>query len=161
MDHLDFGEPVDVEAGLRDTLRVLASKAKAKDAAISLDAQAGLPSVKATGSELNQVWLNVIDNALDAIAAGGRVDVIATLELGRVMVRVVDDGPGIPGSALPKIFDPFFTTKPPGQGTGLDLDIAQRLLRRYHGDVDVDSRPDRTEFRVSLPAEAPELVRSG
>ena len=101
------------------------------------------------------MWLNLIDNALDAIGESGRVDITARVERDRVVVRVIDDGPGIPAELLPKIFDPFFTTKPPGQGTGLGLDITRRLLRRYHGTVDVDSRPGRTEFRVSLITEQP------
>ena len=148
-------EPMDVEAGLRDTLRVLAAKAKSKGGGITLDVAADLPRVNATGSELNQVWLNLIDNALDAIPESGRIDISARLELDRVVVRVVDDGPGIPTDIVPQIFDPFFTTKPPGQGTGLGLDITRRLVRRYHGDIAVQSRPGRTEFRVTLAAEKP------
>jgi signal transduction histidine kinase len=143
-------ELVDVEAGLRDTIRVLAAKAKAKGAAITLDVTADLPRVQATGSELNQVWLNLIDNALDAIPESGRVDVGARMERDRVVVRVVDDGPGIPPDVMPRIFDPFFTTKPPGQGTGLGLEITRRLVRGYQGDIAVESSPGRTEFRVSL-----------
>jgi len=153
MDKLAGPESVNVEAGLRDTLRVLASKAKAKRATVELDVQAELPLVHATGGELNQVWLNLIDNALDAIAESGRIEVSARQELDRVVVRIVDDGPGIPPDAEDRIFDPFFTTKPPGQGTGLGLDITRRLLRRYHGDITVQSRPGRTEFRVSLIVE--------
>lgn len=102
------------------------------------------------GSELNQVWLNLIDNALDAIPESGHVTISARGELDRVVVRVMDDGPGIPQEVMPRIFDPFFTTKPPGQGTGLGLDITRRLLRQYHGDIVVQSRPGLTEFRVSL-----------
>jgi signal transduction histidine kinase len=147
--------PVDVESGLRDTIRVIAAKARGKGAAVRLDAEPNLPPVLATGSELNQVWLNLIDNALDAIGDSGRVDISARVELDRVVVRVIDDGPGIPPDLLPRIFDPFFTTKPPGQGTGLGLDITRRLLRRYHGTIAVDSRPGRTEFRVSLLTEQP------
>ena len=150
MDNLAGPEPVDVEAGLRDTIRVLAAKAKSKGAALTLDVAADLPRAHATGSELNQVWLNLIDNALDAVTESGQIDISARLEHDRVVVSVVDDGPGIPPDALPSIFDPFFTTKPPGQGTGLGLDISRRLLRRYHGDVAVESRPGRTEFRVTL-----------
>ncbi len=153
MDNLAGPEPVEVEAGLRDTLKVLAAKAKSKGAAITVDVAPDLPRVYATGSELNQVWLNLIDNALDAIPESGGIDISARHELNRVVVRVVDDGSGIPPDVIPNIFDLFFTTKPPGQGTGLGLDIARRLLRRYHGDIAVQSRPGRTEFRVSLAAE--------
>jgi signal transduction histidine kinase len=155
MDNLAGPEPVDVEAGLRDTLKVLAAKAKSKGAAIKLDVAPDLSRVFATGSELNQVWLNLIDNALYAIPESGHIDISARNELNRVVVRVVDDGTGISPDVISNIFDLFFTTKPPGQGTGLGLDIARRLLRRYHGDIAVESRPGRTEFRVTLAAENP------
>lgn len=161
MDRLAGPESVDVEAGLRDTLRVMASKAKAKGAAITIYVEPNLPRAHATGGELNQVWLNLIDNALDAISESGRIDISARQESDRIVVRVVDDGPGIPSEIMPLIFDPFFTTKPPGQGTGLGLDVTRRLLRRYHGDISFDSRPGRTEFRVSLLIEEPSSIGSG
>jgi signal transduction histidine kinase len=153
MDNLAGPESVEVEAGLRDTVRVLDSKVVSKSASITLDVEANLPRVRATGGELNQVWMNLIDNALDAIPESGRIDISAHAELDRVLVRVADNGPGIPADTLQKIFDPFFTTKPPGQGTGLGLDMARRLVRRYHGDISVESRPGLTEFCVSLLAE--------
>jgi len=155
MDNLAGPESIDVEAGLRETIRVLASKAKSKGAAIVLDAEQNLPRVRANGGELNQVWLNLIDNALDAIQESGRIEISARKELDRVVVRVIDDGSGIPSNVKPQIFDPFFTTKPPGQGTGLGLEITRRLVRRYHGDISVESRPGRTEFRVSLLIDTP------
>ena len=160
MDNLAGPEFVSVEAGLRDTIRVLASKAKAKDAAVTLDVEADLPRVHANGGELNQVWMNLIDNALDAVPESGRVDIRASLVLDRVVVHVVDDGPGIPTDVLPRIFDPFFTTKPPGQGTGLGLEITRRLVRRYHGDIYVESRLGRTEFCVNLIVEEHALVEA-
>jgi signal transduction histidine kinase len=109
--------------------------------------------VRASSGELNQVWLNLIDNALDAIVESGQIEVSARRELDHVVVRVVDDGPGIPPEVQAQIFDPFFTTKPPGQGIGLGLEVTRRLIRRYRGDIAVDSRPGRTEFRVSLALE--------
>ena len=155
MDNPAGPDAVDVETGLRDTIRVVASKAKAKGAAITLDVEPHLPRVHATSGELNQVWLNLIDNALDAIPESGAVDVSARQELDRIVVRVVDDGPGLAPDIEPRIFDPFFTTKPPGEGLGLGLEITRRLVRRYHGDITVESRPGRTEFRVSLALEQP------
>ncbi|NIP83618.1 MAG: hypothetical protein GWM90_32085 [Gemmatimonadetes bacterium] len=152
MDRRAGPELVAIEDGLRDTLRVVAAKARGKGVAVTLDVPGDLPPVEASGAELNQVWLNLIDNALDAVPDGGRIDVRAGPELDRIVVRVVDDGPGIPPDVLPRIFDPFFTTKPPGQGTGLGLEMTRRLLRRYRGDISAESRPGRTEFRVSLPA---------
>ena len=159
MDKLAGPESVDVEAGLRDTLRVVASKAKTKSAVIMLEIEPHLPLVYATGGEINQVWLNLIDNALDAIAESGRISINARRELDRIVVRVVDDGPGIAPDDIPRIFDPFFTTKPPGQGTGLGLDITRRLLRRYHGDISVSSNPGHTEFCVSLLIDKPSASR--
>ena len=153
MDNLSAPEIVDVEEGLRDTLEVLSFKVRSKDADVRFEIEANLPKVQATGSDLNQVWLALVDNALDAISNAGRIDVSARRELDRVVVRVIDDGAGIPEEVLPRIFDPFFTTKAPGQGMGLGLEIVRRLLRRCRGDVTVESRPGRTEFRVRLEAE--------
>jgi signal transduction histidine kinase len=150
MDNLAGPESVEVESGIRDPLRILDSKVRSKNASIALDFEPDLPRVRGTGGELNQVWMNLLDNALDAIPESGRIDISAGSNLDRVLVRVVDDGPGIPADILPQIFDPFFTTKPPGQGTGLGLDMTRRLVRRYHGDITVESRPGLTEFRVSL-----------
>lgn len=150
MDKLAGLELVDVEAGLRDTIRIVTSKIKSKGAAITLNIEPNLPQVQASGGELNQVWLNLIDNALDAIPNSGHVDIIARKEEQHVIVSIVDDGTGIPPEIVSHIFDPFFTTKPPGQGTGLGLDVTRRLLNQYHGDITVNSKPGRTEFRVSL-----------
>jgi len=150
MDKLAGPDSVDIESGLRETLLIVASKARSKKVAITLDIEPDLPRAYATGGELNQVWLNLIDNALDAAPESGRIDVYACRDLDRIVVRVIDDGSGISPDIAPRVFDPFFTTKPPGQGTGLGLDITWRLLRRYHGDISFDSHPGRTEFRVSL-----------
>jgi signal transduction histidine kinase len=96
--------------------------------------------------------MNLIDNALDAIGEGGRVIVTAGAEPGRVVVKVADDGPGIPPAIRERIFDPFFTTKGVGEGTGLGLDIVRRLVQRHEGDLEVESRPGHTVFQVRLPA---------
>jgi signal transduction histidine kinase len=151
MDRSPTAELSDLTQGLRDTLTVLGAKARAKAAVVNLEVEPGLPKVRSFGGELNQVWLNLFDNALDAVAQSGTVSVTAKQEFGSVVVRVIDDGPGIPQDVRDQIFDPFFTTKPVGQGTGLGLDIARRLVRRHDGDIEVDSRPGRTEFRVTLP----------
>jgi len=147
-------QPVNVGQDLVNTITVLRAKAKARSANVSIVVEPGLPPVSAYGGELNQVWLNLIDNALDAVAPGGHVQVQAKAAIGKVVVQIVDDGPGIPATVLPKIFDPFFTTKPVGQGTGLGLDIVRRLLNRHSGDVEVDSHPGHTVFTVALPVAA-------
>jgi len=151
MDRATTPEPVDLAKGLTDTLAVLAKKARDKSAALKVDVPKDLPRAMGFGGELNQVWLNLVDNALDAINDGGRVTVTARQEAGMLVVHVLDDGPGIPADLQNRIFDPFFTTKPVGKGTGLGLDIVRRIVDRNAGRIDLDSSPGRTEFRVRLP----------
>jgi len=151
MDQAMVAEPVDLGPNLSNTVVVMRAKARQKSAEVAIELEAGLPLVRGFAGELNQVWGNLIDNALDAIQDGGRLEVNARREGPRVVVRIVDNGPGIPPQILSRIFDPFFTTKPMGQGTGLGLDIVRRLVRHNDGNIEVDSKPGRTEFRVALP----------
>ena len=151
MDQAPVAEPVDLLQGLANTIAVLQAKARHKAVAITVHAQPGLPHVVGFSGELNQIWANLIDNALDALADGGRIDVEAAREGQKVAVRIIDNGPGIPEKVRDRIFDPFFTTKPTGQGTGLGLDIVRRLILHNDGDITVVSQPGRTEFRVLLP----------
>jgi signal transduction histidine kinase len=153
MDRSATPELVEVASGIRDTIKILASKVKSKSAAITIDVEDNLPRVRAVGSELNQVWLNLIDNALDAISDTGKIQINIRKEFERVLVCVTDNGPGIPSKVMPRIFDPFFTTKSPGEGTGLGLEITRRLVNANNGDISVRSRPGETEFRISLVAE--------
>jgi signal transduction histidine kinase len=156
--HMDQGtvaESMDLAINLGNTVTILKSKARAKSVAVTVDVEAGLPQVRGFVGELNQVWANLIDNALDAVGQGGRVDVIARRQHQRVVVSVVDNGTGIPAEVQVRMFEPFFTTKPVGKGTGLGLDIVRRLLTHNEADIDVDSIPGRTEFRVSLPIADP------
>jgi signal transduction histidine kinase len=145
--------PIDVAQGLADTVTMLAMKARAKSVAVHVRVDGDLPPVMA-GDDLNHVWLQLLDNAIDGVQEAGEVHVRATVERDELVVRVIDDGPGIPADILPRIFDPFFTTKPPGKGMGLGLDIVRRVLATNDGHVSVQSGPGRTEFRVSLPVEA-------
>ncbi len=151
MDQAVIAGPVDVAQSLTHTVAVLRSKANAKSASVAIGVEAGLPCVRGFVGELNQIWANLIDNALDAVAESGRVTALANREGQRVIVRIIDDGAGIPAQVRERIFDPFFTTKPMGQGTGLGLDIVRRLVRHNDGEIAVDSQPGRTEFRVILP----------
>jgi signal transduction histidine kinase len=152
MDQANAAEPVDVISGLANTVEVLRAKASEKSVRVALDLEPDLPRIRGFAAELNQVWGNLVDNALDAAAGGGKVEVVVGRDgIRSVVVRIVDDGPGIPGELRDRIFDPFFTTKPMGQGTGLGLDIARRLVRHNDGAIDFESRPGRTEFRVTLP----------
>jgi signal transduction histidine kinase len=151
MDQANAAEPVDLGPSLANTVTVLTSKAREKSVTVTLELEPELPKVRGFAAELNQVWGNLIDNALDAVEHGGCVDVLAIRENETVVVRIRDDGPGIPAELCDCIFDPFFTTKPLGHGTGLGLDIARRLARHNEGTIDFESHPGRTEFRVRLP----------
>jgi signal transduction histidine kinase len=150
MDRAAVAGPVDLMQGLRNTATVLRAKARAKSATVAVEAEPDLPRARGFAGELNQIWANLIDNALDAIPERGHIEVKASRDGGRVVVRVIDNGAGIPAQICDLIFDPFFTTKPMGQGTGLGLDIVRRLVRHNDGELSVESRPGRTEFRVSL-----------
>ena len=152
MDQGTVAEPVDLLQGLSNTIAVLQSKARHKSVAVAVRAAPGLPRAFGFPGELNQIWANLIDNALDALQEGGRIDIEAAREGKRLSVRIIDNGPGIPEQVRDRIFDPFFTTKPMGQGTGLGLDIVRRLILHNDGDITVTSEPGRTEFRVLLPA---------
>lgn len=151
MDQAMVAEPVELGTGVENTVAVLRAKAKQKSATVAIELEEGLPRVRGIAGELNQIWGNLIDNALDAVAENGSVKVMAAREGERVVVRVLDDGPGIPAAVRGRIFDPFFTTKPMGHGTGLGLDIVRRLVKHNDGTIEVDSQPGRTEFRVALP----------
>jgi signal transduction histidine kinase len=143
-------QPIAIGRGLSDTVTVLRSKAKAKSVAVDVVVPTDLPAVDGYGGELNQVWANLLDNAIDA-SPGGHVRVAASTDAGHVVVRVTDDGPGIPEGIRNRIFDPFFTTKDIGQGTGLGLDIARRIIQRHQGTIDLHTSSSGTEFCVTLP----------
>jgi len=150
MDNLAQKELVSINAGINETLKLLDSKSKTKQARLILEIDNNLPEVHANGAELNQVWFSLLDNALDAIPPMGMVRIKAALETDLIAVRITDNGPGIPADMMERVFDPFFTTKPPGQGTGLGLDISRRLVRGYNGDITVKSKEGKTEFCVNL-----------
>jgi signal transduction histidine kinase len=142
---------MDIAGGLAHTVQVMRAEANRKGATLRLDLAPELPLVSAVAPDLNQVWANLLQNALDAVPASGEVTVSARAEKGAVVVRVTDDGSGIAPEVQPRIFDPVFTTKPEGQGVGLGLDMVRRIVRSHQGDVEFESGPGRTEFRVRLP----------
>ena len=143
-------QEVDVPATLEDTLMIL--KHKLKNIEVVRDDQPGLPRIEVHAGELNQVWTNLIDNAIDAMAGNGVIEIRVRQAAGGIEVSIADSGPGIPAEIIAKIFDPFFTTKPQGVGTGLGLHIAHNIVvNRHKGRIDVHSRPGHTEFRVFLP----------
>jgi signal transduction histidine kinase len=152
MDHAPTPEPIDIRQGINDTLKMLASKTRSKGVTVKVDLPDSLPRAYAVGVELNQVWMNLIDNAIDAVATGGQVEVSATEDRDKLVVHIVDNGPGVPKEIQARIFEPFFTTKGVGKGTGLGLDVVRRLVQRQEGAVDLESVPGRTEFQVRLPS---------
>lgn len=107
--------------------------------------------VNSFGSELNQVWTNIIDNAIDAMDGKGELRIRTFRDADCVVVEISDNGPGIAADVLPHIFEPFFTTKGVGQGTGLGLDTVQRIVKKHQGDINVNSKPGQTVFQVFLP----------
>ena len=151
MDREGVPDNVDIARGLADTVAMLENKSRAKSVRVRVETADDLPMVYGIGSELNQVWEKLIDNAVDAAGVEGNVAVTATRRGDFVVVRVMDDGPGVPEEHRARIFDPFFTTKPIGLGAGLGLDIARRFAHLNNGDLDFTSQPGRTVFRVQLP----------
>jgi signal transduction histidine kinase len=151
MDRASVPEPVDVGQGIGNTVIVLKAKAKSASVSMTVRVQPDLPRIRGFAGELNQVWTNLLENAIDAAGEGGHVEATAAHEGAAVVVRVIDNGPGVPAGIRDRIFDPFFTTKPVGKGTGLGLDIVRRLVQRHNGQIELDSVAGRTEFRVTLP----------
>ena len=161
MDQVMAATPTGIGQGLSDTVTMLASKARHKDVDLRLLVEPDLPKVDAFGGELNQVWTNLLDNAIDAVPRGGRVVVSAGRQGDAVVVRVADNGPGIPEAIRARIFDPFFTTKDVGSGTGLGLDITRRLVIRHRGTIDFRTDDAGTVFEVTLPAAQTPHQRAG
>ncbi|MDO7875033.1 ATP-binding protein [Hymenobacter sp. ASUV-10] len=152
MDRATATEPLDVTTGLDSTLNMLGFQLRAKNVRVTRDYAPGLPQIKGQVSSLNQVWTNLIDNAIDALPTqGGELTLRTRQEGGFVQVFLIDNGSGIPAEVLPHIFEPFYTTKQAGSGSGLGLDIAQRIIRQHDGQLQVQSAPGRTEFCAWLP----------
>ncbi|HWF88463.1 MAG TPA: ATP-binding protein [Pyrinomonadaceae bacterium] len=144
-------QELDVHKGLDNTLLILKYKLKKKDISVTRDYAESLPLIKAYGSELNQVWTNLIVNAVDAMSNGGTLKVRTKREPTDIMVEIRDNGAGIPEPVRSRIFEPFFTTKAVGEGTGLGLDTVARIVRRHRGNVRFESKPGDTCFQVRLP----------
>lgn len=151
--HLGQGavQSVDLHEGIDNTLAVMHHRLDA-GVAVRRDYDAELPKLQAYGSELNQVWTNLLANAVDALGGNGEIVVRTRRENDWAVVEIEDNGPGIPDDIAPRIFDPFFTTKAPGKGTGLGLSISHNIVTQKHGgELRVESRPGRTRFTVRLP----------
>jgi len=145
---------VRLEDGINVTLRMFQHQIK-HGYQVKLDYAENVPAIAANGSELNQVWTNLIDNALDAMKNNPEGDRVLSIRTARehsfVLVEVADNGPGMPEEVQSHIFEPFFTTKPVGEGTGLGLDIVRRIVENHKGTICVESCPGRTVFEVRLP----------
>jgi signal transduction histidine kinase len=152
--HMDKAsqKEADVHEGLDNTLVMLGHKLKKGNVEVVREYTEDLPRVCAHGSELNQVWTNLVDNAIDAVAGEGHIKIRTARENDRVLVEISDNGPGIPEEIRDRIFEPFFTTKDVGKGTGLGLDVSYRIVvGRHGGDIRVLSKPGDTRFQVRLP----------
>ena len=149
-------QEIDIHSGLDSTLTIMNHKIKKSGVTVEREYDRSLPRICAWGSELNQVWTNLIDNALDAMSGNGggaerRLRVRTTRDPMGVLVEITDTGPGIPKDIQGKIYDPFFTTKVVGEGTGLGLDTVQRIVQKHRGHIRLDSKPGETCFQVRLP----------
>lgn len=152
-------QEIDIHQGIESTLTILGHRLK-QGVAVIREYDPNLPHVSAYGGELNQIWTNLIDNAIDAMNGRGELRIRTKLNLDRILVEIGDNGPGIPPEIQARIFDPFFTTKGVGQGTGLGLDTACRIARKHHGDIRVESKPGDTRFQVDLPITQPNVPSS-
>ena len=146
-------QEVDIHRAIESTLTMLKFRLK-HGVEVKREFDPNLPRVFAHGSELNQVWTNLIDNAIDAMGGKGELTIRSSLELDSVLIEIIDTGSGIPEEAKPHIFEPFFTTKGVGAGTGMGLDAVYRIVRGHQGAVSFDSKPGRTNFQVRLPLKA-------
>ena len=147
-------QEIDVHKGIESTLTMLTHQLK-RGVEIVRDYDHDLPRICAYGGELNQVWTNLITNAVDAMNGKGRLGIRTRREIDNIVVEITDTGYGIPPEVQPRIFEPFFTTKGVGEGTGLGLDIVSRIVRKHHGDIRFVSKPGDTRFRVCLPLTQP------
>jgi signal transduction histidine kinase len=153
--HMDRGadkEVIDIRPGIDSTLNMLNHKLNKKNVQVHKEWSDQLPAIEAIPSELNQVWTNLLNNAIDAVEHGGNITLKGRGERGFLKVDVIDDGKGIGESAINNVFDPFFTTKNIGEGTGLGLDIAKKIIDQHNGSIRVQSVPGKTDFEVCLPA---------
>jgi signal transduction histidine kinase len=147
-------QQVDINKGLDDTLVILRHKTR-EGIKVKREYAPDLPQVEGYGSELNQVWTNILDNAIDALQGKGEISIRTYAHDDHIFVEIQDDGPGIPPDIQKRIFEPFFTTKPPGVGTGLGLNTSYNIVHKHFGQINVRSHPGETCFQVKLPVQLP------
>ena len=151
MDRTNELHPTNIHRDIENTLTLLGFKLRGKNITVVKQFCDDMPDVPAYVGELNQVWTNLIDNAIFALSENGQITIETTCNPKEVTVRIRDNGTGIPKDILSRIFDPFFTTKKVGEGTGIGLDIVSRIVKRHNGEIKVTSIPGNTEFTVHLP----------
>jgi signal transduction histidine kinase len=152
-------QELDIHQGIENTLIIFGHKLK-KGITVKREYDLTLPRIQAYGSELNQVWTNLIDNAIDAMKGKGQLTIRTAKDNACILVEITDTGTGIPEAVQPRIFEPFFTTKEIGAGTGLGLDIAYRIVvKKHHGDIHFVSKPGNTCFRIYLPVDPSKLIK--
>ena len=156
--HMDRGaerELTDIQQGINSTLTMLGHKLRKKNIEVEKDFQENLPKIKAMVGELNQIWTNIIDNAIDALPEKGKLSIKTYQEGSNIKTDIEDNGPGIPSEIKDKIFEPFFTTKSVGEGTGLGLDIVKKIIDQHEGALFLDSVPGKTIFTICFPISKP------
>lgn len=153
MDQTNDLQPTDLHRDIENTLTLMGYKLREKNISLKKIFCADLPGIPAYVGELNQVWTNIIDNAVFAMQKDGELIIETTCDPKKVHVKFIDNGTGIPPEILSRIFDPFFTTKKVGEGTGIGLDLVNRIIKHHNGEIKVNSRPGRTEFEICLPIE--------
>ena len=151
MDRTHDVQKTRIHQDLENTLTLLGFKIREKNLVLTRKFSNNLPDVDAYIGELNQVWTNLIDNAIFALPKGGEICIETSFDTKNVTVKIVDNGPGIPKEIISRIFDPFFTTKKMGEGTGIGLDLANRIIKKHYGEIKVNSVPGRTEFSICIP----------
>jgi signal transduction histidine kinase len=151
MDRTNEMQPTNVHKDIDNTITLLGYKLREKNITVKKKYCDNLPDVPAYVGELNQVWTNLIDNSIFAVPKNGEIDIETSCDNKNLTVKVIDNGSGIPKEIMSRIFDPFFTTKKVGQGTGIGLDLVNRIVKRHNGEIKVNSVPGKTEFAICIP----------
>jgi signal transduction histidine kinase len=151
MDRTNDLQLTNLHKDIENTLTLLGFKIREKNIEIRKEFSPDLPEIPAYVSELNQVWTNLIDNAIFALDKNGTITIVTTHDEKNVTVSIIDNGPGIPHNIISRIFEPFFTTKKVGEGTGIGLDLVNRIVKNHNGEIKLNSEPGRTEFSICLP----------
>ncbi len=151
MDQTNELQLTNLHNDIENTLTLMGYKLRDKNITVKKRFSDNLPEVPAYIGELNQVWTNIIDNAIDALSKNGEITIETSADSKNAIVKIIDNGAGIPHEIINRIFDPFFTTKKVGEGTGIGLDLVKRIISHHNGEIKVNSKPGRTEFVISIP----------